>query len=46
VTWTDLTVAGAFVVGVVAGGFAAIRITRYLLVYLRRDVDNRRDRTE
>jgi len=33
VTWTDLTVAGAFIAGAVAGAAATIRITR--IVYER-----------
>ena len=34
-TWSDVAVASAFVLGIVAGGFGAIRITRYVLDYLR-----------
>ena len=39
VDWTNLTVAGAFVVGAVAGTIATIRVLRYLLSYLRREQD-------
>lgn len=34
-TWSDLTVAGAFIAGCVGGTAATIRITRWLLDYLR-----------
>jgi hypothetical protein len=37
VTWSDVAVAGAFVLGAVAGTFATARLTRYLLEYLRRE---------
>ena len=36
-TWSDVAVAGAFVLGTVAGGVAVIRVTRYLLEHLRND---------
>lgn len=36
-TWSDVAVAGAFVLGVVAGGFGVVRVTRYVLEYVRRD---------
>ena len=36
-TWADVTVAAAFVVGVVVGGFAIIRVTRNAIEYLRDD---------
>ena len=39
VDWTNLTIAGAFVVGVLGGTIATIRVTRYLLGYLRREQD-------
>ena len=39
VEWSNLTVAGAFVVGVIAGTIATIRVLRYLLSYLRREQD-------
>ena len=35
--WSNLAVAGGFVVGVVAGTIATIRVFRYVLEYLRRD---------
>ena len=34
-TWSDVAVAGAFVIGVTAGALASIRIMRHLLEYLR-----------
>jgi len=34
-TWSDVAVAAAFVIGVVAGGAGVIRVTRYVLDYLR-----------
>jgi hypothetical protein len=34
VTWSDVAVAGAFVLGIVAGSVGAIRIFRYTLEYL------------
>jgi uncharacterized protein YneF (UPF0154 family) len=37
VDWSNLTVAAAFIVGAIGGAFAAIRITRYLLQYLREE---------
>ncbi len=36
-TWTDITVAGAFIAGVVLGSAATIRTTRWILDYLRED---------
>ena len=36
-TWSDVAVAGAFVLGIIAGGFGAIRVTKYVLEYVRRD---------
>jgi uncharacterized membrane protein len=42
VDWANLTVAGAFVVGVIAGTIATIRVLRYLLSYLRREQDDPR----
>lgn len=35
--WGNLTVAGAFVAGVVVGGIAVMRVTRYVMTWLRRD---------
>ena len=32
-TWTDLTVAGAFIAGTIAGGLAVIQLTR--IIYAR-----------
>jgi len=37
VTWSDVAVAGAFVLGVTAGAVATVRITRHVLEYLRRE---------
>ena len=37
VDWANLNVAAAFVVGAILGTIGTIRITRYLLEYLRRD---------
>ena len=34
-TWADVAVAGAFVLGLVGGSLVTIRITRYVLEYLR-----------
>ena len=36
-TWSDVAIAGAFVLGVVVGGIGVIRMTKYLLEYLRRE---------
>jgi hypothetical protein len=38
-TWNDVAVAGAFVLGVLAGGAGVIRVTRYVLEYLGRPDD-------
>lgn len=35
--WANLTVAGAFIGGVVVGGIAVMRITRYVMQWLRRE---------
>jgi hypothetical protein len=35
VDWATVAAAGAFVVGIVAGGIGVIRVTRYVLDYLR-----------
>jgi hypothetical protein len=35
VTWSDVAVAGAFVLGIIAGGLGVIRITRSSIEYLR-----------
>jgi len=43
VTWADVAVAGAFVLGIVAGGLAVIRITRSSIEYLR-DEHRRNDK--
>jgi hypothetical protein len=40
-TWSDVAVASAFVIGVTAGAVATIRITRHVLEYVRRDRDQR-----
>jgi hypothetical protein len=37
--WSNLTIAGAFVVGAVLGTAATIRIVRYVLEYVRREND-------
>ena len=37
VEWSNLTLAGGFVVGVIAGTIATIRVFRYVLEYVRRD---------
>ena len=37
IEWSNLAVAGGFVVGVVAGTIATIRVFRYVLDYVRRD---------
>lgn len=34
-TWSDAALAGAFVLGVAAGGIAVIRVFKYALEYLR-----------
>ena len=39
--WTNLGIAGAFVVGTIVGAVAAIRLTRIILEHLRDD--ERRD---
>ena len=36
-TWSDVAIAGAFVLGIVAGGVAVIRVLRYVLDYVRRE---------
>jgi len=41
VEWSNLTVAGAFVVGILAGAIATIRITRHVLEYLRREREDK-----
>ena len=38
-TWADVAVAAAFVLGTAAGAVGAIRLTRYLLEYLRAERD-------
>jgi hypothetical protein len=35
VTWSDVAVAAAFVIGVALGGIGVIRIYKYALEYLR-----------
>jgi len=39
VDWSNLAVAGGFIVGVVAGTIATIRVMRYVLDYLRHERD-------
>lgn len=36
-TWSDVAVAAAFVLGAVAGVVATIRVTRFVLEYLRKE---------
>lgn len=40
-TWSDLTVAAAFVVGVLAGATGTIRVTRWVLDFTARAGDRR-----
>jgi hypothetical protein len=40
-TWSDVAVAGAFVLGAVAGTTATVRVTKHVLAYLRREGDDR-----
>ena len=37
IDWSNMQVAGAFVLGAVLGTVATIRLTRFLLDYLRRE---------
>ena len=41
-TWADVAVAGAFVLGLIAGGLAVTRVTRLVMDYLRSDEARRR----
>jgi hypothetical protein len=41
IEWSNLTTAGAFVVGAILGTIATIRVTRYVLEYLRREQRDR-----
>lgn len=34
-TWSDVAVAGAFVLGIVAGGVGVVRVFKYALDYLK-----------
>jgi len=36
-TWSDVAIAAAFVLGATAGVIATIRLMRYLLTYLRKE---------
>jgi hypothetical protein len=36
VTWDDVAITGAFVLGAILGAGVVLRLTRYLLEYLRR----------
>ena len=36
-TWADVAVAGAFVLGVIGGAVASIRIFKHVVTYLRSD---------
>jgi hypothetical protein len=38
-TWSDVAVAAAFVLGAVAGTTATVRVTKHVLQYLRREGD-------
>lgn len=38
-TWTDVTIGGAFVAGCAAGAAATIRVMRWLLDYLRDEAE-------
>jgi len=44
-TWQDVAVAGAFVLGLIAGGVGVIRVFKYALDYLRteRSANDRHD---
>lgn len=33
-TWSDVTIGGAFILGVIVGGLATIRLTGHVLAYL------------
>lgn len=35
--WANLTIAGAFIGGVVVGGVAVMRMSRYIMSWLRRE---------
>ena len=37
ITWSDVTVAGAFIGGAILGAAGTIRVTRWVLEYARRD---------
>lgn len=37
ITWSDVTIAGAFLLGIVIGGITTTRLTRYVLEYLRKE---------
>lgn len=39
VDWSNLPVAAAFILGAIGGTLATIRITRYILDYLRHERD-------
>ena len=41
VDWTNLQIAGALIVGAVAAVIATIRVTRFLLQYLRREQNDK-----
>ena len=34
-TWADVAIAAAFVLGITVGGAAVIRVTRYVLEYMK-----------
>ena len=36
-TWSDVAVAGAFVLGIAGGAIATIRVMRHVLSYLQRE---------
>jgi len=41
-TWSDVAIAAAFVLGAAAGVVATIRITRALLTYLRNESEDKK----
>jgi hypothetical protein len=43
VTWADVAVAGAFVLGLAGGAIATIRVMRHVLSYLQREETKRNE---
>jgi hypothetical protein len=37
ITWSDVTVAGAFLAGAILGAAGAIRVMKHVLQYIRRE---------